>query len=107
MTGPSYPSKVARVLRAIEYVGSEPWHGRPWENVTAEDRDGLWVVRAERPGNVFTAETLTLYVAVHPARVIEGTDIKLRAGQRFQGGYLSRFGDHRRIDGWQQLHRIR
>ena len=102
----AYPSKVARIVRAVEAVGQNAWDGRPWTDVTVEDRDGFWIVSAIRPGNVFTEERLSLYVAVRASGTIAGTDIKLRASQEFRGGHLHRFGDDVRIDGWKTLYRI-
>lgn len=102
----AYPAKVERVLRAIRQV-----EYRPWQDVAVEfkpsDHGGLYVITAIRPGGVFTEERLSLYVGLTTPYTIEGTDLRMRGGQRFQGGNLDRFGDHVKITGWPTLYRIR
>ena len=91
------PSKVEAVRSRIER--SESW-GTP----EVEQRDGLWIVRAKSgEGSIFTERHLTVFVAVHPARVIAGTDIRMRASQRLQGGYVLGFGTDRKIRTWREL----
>lgn len=97
----AYPTKVQRVVNRIHR--SRDWAGLP---VEVRERDGLWVIEVEKPGNVFLAESLRVFVAVHAARTIPGTDIRLRASQRMQGGWLHRFGGHRELKTWRDVEAV-
>ena len=91
------PSKVEAVRSRIERSGD-------WGSPVVEQRDGLWIVRARAgEGSVFTERSITVYIGVSKARTIEGTDIRMRASQRLQGGHVTGFMLDRKIRTWRDL----